>query len=89
MLIYYHVVLQCDKGVYPFMFGATKDFQPVVDEIVAAGLKPPYDWDEYAGYFLPSAAGLAGQAEEAERGGDKEKASELYLYVSLHIRILF
>ena len=22
-------------GVYPFMFGATKDFQPVVDEIIS------------------------------------------------------
>lgn len=27
-------LLQCDMGVYPFMFGCTKDFQPVVDVII-------------------------------------------------------
>jgi hypothetical protein len=73
---------QCDRGVYPFMYGTTKDFQPVVEAIVAAGLKPPYDWDEYASYFLPHAGRLAGQAQDAEREGNKEKASELYLYAT-------
>jgi hypothetical protein len=26
-------------GVYPFMFGATKDFQPVVDELVKVSMR--------------------------------------------------
>ena len=30
-------LFQCDVGVYPFMFGCTKDFQPVVDAIVKVG----------------------------------------------------
>lgn len=66
-------------GVYPFMFGTTKDFQPVVDSIVAKGLKRPYDWDEYAQCFFPKAEELVAQAKAAEDEGNQEKASELYL----------
>jgi hypothetical protein len=29
-----HTSLQAEMGVYPFMFGTTKDFQPIVDELV-------------------------------------------------------
>lgn len=29
-------------GVYPFMFGNVKDFEPVVEEIVKVGWKPGY-----------------------------------------------
>lgn len=36
--------LQCTMGIYPFMFGALKDFEPVVESITKAGLKEPYDW---------------------------------------------
>ncbi|KAI1339548.1 yellowish-green 1-like protein [Xylariaceae sp. FL0016] len=74
-------------GVYPFMFGATKDFQPVVDDIVAKGLKPPYDWDEYAQCFFPKAEELVGSAKAAESEGNREKASELYLRGSALYRI--
>ncbi|CAJ2513474.1 Uu.00g015930.m01.CDS01 [Anthostomella pinea] len=77
----------CEMGVYPFMFGATKDFQPVVDSIVAKGLKEPYDWDEYAQCFFPKAEELVSSAEAAENEGDKEKASELYLRGSALYRI--
>ncbi|KAI0593425.1 yellowish-green 1-like protein [Biscogniauxia sp. FL1348] len=78
---------KCDMGVYPFMFGATKDFQPVVDEIVAKGLKPPYDWDEYAQCFFPKAEELVASAKAAEEKGKLEEASELYLRGSALYRI--
>ncbi len=45
-------------------------------------MKEPYDWDEYASNFFPKAEELAQQAAEAEKAGEKEKASELYLYVT-------
>lgn len=67
-------------GVYPFMFGALKDFEPVAQSIIAKGLKEPYDWDEYAKMYFPKAEELAKIAEEAEKAGEKEKASEYYLY---------
>ncbi|KAK8085395.1 alpha/beta-hydrolase [Apiospora hydei] len=78
---------QCDMGVYPFMFGATKDFQPVVDEIIKRDLKKPYDWDEYAQCFFPKAEELVAEASSAEKDGDKPKASELYLRASALYRI--
>lgn len=68
-------------GVYPFMFGAVKDFEPVAQSIIAKDLKEPYDWDEYAKMYFPKAEELAKIAEEAEKNGEKEKASEYYLYV--------
>ncbi|ORY61681.1 Alpha/Beta hydrolase protein [Pseudomassariella vexata] len=77
----------CDKGVYPFMFGCTKDFQPVIDEIIKKNLKEPYDWDQYAECFFPKARELAEAAEFAEKDGNKEKASELYLRASALYRI--
>lgn len=43
-------------------------------------MKEPYDWDAYAETFFPFAEKLAQTAEEAEKGGEKEKASEYYLY---------
>lgn len=45
-----------------------------------AGLKEPYDWDEYAPFYFPKAEELSKIAEEAEKAGEKEKASEYYLY---------
>ncbi|KAI1826432.1 Alpha/Beta hydrolase protein [Xylaria intraflava] len=74
----------CDMGVYPFMYGTTKDFQPVVDKIVSKGLKPPYDWDKYASYFLPPAYNLAEQAKGVD---DKERASEMFMRASALYRI--
>ncbi len=44
------------------------------------GLKEPYDWDEYAQMYFPKAEELAKIAAEAEKAGEKEKASEYYLY---------
>jgi hypothetical protein len=43
-------------------------------------MKEPYDWDEYAKMYFPKAEELAKIAEEAEKVGEKEKASEYYLY---------
>lgn len=61
------------------MFGTITDFQPVVDDIIAKGLKRPYDWDEYAQCFFPKAEELVARAEAAQNEGNLEKASELYL----------
>ncbi|OAG41933.1 hypothetical protein AYO21_03936 [Fonsecaea monophora] len=77
----------CAMGVYPFMFGSIKDFEPVVEEIVKKGLKEPYDWDEYAQSYFPKAEELTKIAEEAEKAGEIEKASEYYLRSSAVYRI--
>jgi hypothetical protein len=45
-------------------------------------MKEPYDWDEYAQCFFPKAEELAQRASEAEKAGEKDKASELYLCVN-------
>ncbi|KAI1288910.1 Alpha/Beta hydrolase protein [Xylaria venustula] len=74
----------CDRGIYPFMYGTTEDFQPVVDAIIAAGLKPPYNWDEYASFFFPQARSLIDRARNAQ---DKDEASELYMRASALYRI--
>jgi hypothetical protein len=47
------------------------------------GLKEPYDWDEYAQMYFPKAEELLKIAEEAEKAGEKEKASEYYLFVAV------
>ncbi|KAI9661259.1 MAG: hypothetical protein M1821_009586 [Bathelium mastoideum] len=70
----------CERGLYPFMFGSIKDFEPVAESIIKKGLKEPYDWDEYAQEFFPKAEELVQKAEEAEKAGEKEKASEFYLF---------
>jgi hypothetical protein len=44
-------------------------------------MKEPYDWDEYAQCFFPKAEELAQRASEAEKAGEKDKATELYLFV--------
>ncbi|KAI8955331.1 alpha/beta-hydrolase [Xylaria longipes] len=77
----------CNMGVYPFMFGAIQDFQPVVEDIISKGLKPQYDWDEYATCFFPKAEELVSHAQDAARAGNEEKASELYLRASALYRI--
>ncbi|KAF1919296.1 Alpha/Beta hydrolase protein [Ampelomyces quisqualis] len=74
-------------GVYPFMFGTSSDFEPIVEELSAKGFKEPYDWDEYASIYFPYAAALAKTAEEAEQKGEKEKASEYFLRASAVYRI--
>ena len=46
-------------------------------------MKEPYNWDEYAPFYFPKAEELAQRASEAEKAGEKAKASELYLFVVL------
>jgi hypothetical protein len=43
-------------------------------------MREPYDWDAYAETFFPTAQELVRRASEAEKTGEREKASELYLY---------
>ncbi|KAF2457562.1 Alpha/Beta hydrolase protein [Lineolata rhizophorae] len=74
-------------GVYPFMFGAAKDFEPIIDDLEKKGLKEPYDWDAYAECFFPQGEKLETTAAEAEKAGEKEKASEYYMRASAVYRI--
>lgn len=74
-------------GVYPFMFGSLKDFEPIVEQLVKEGHKEPYDWDAYAQVYFPKAEELVKRAEEAEKDGNREKASELYMRASAVYRI--
>ncbi|OCK75042.1 alpha/beta-hydrolase [Lepidopterella palustris CBS 459.81] len=79
--------MPAEMGVYPFMFGAAKDFQPIVDELVKQDFREPYDWDTYAQMYFPKAEELTKIAEEAEKAGEIEKASEYYLRASAVYRI--
>ena len=74
-------------GVYPFMFGTASDFEPIVKEMKSRDMKEPYNWDEYAKIYFPQAEKLKSIAEEAEKNGEKEKASEYYLRSSAVYRI--
>lgn len=74
-------------GVYPFMFGAAKDFEPIVEEMTKRGIQEPYDWDKYAEVFFPKAEELQAKAEEAEKADEKEKAAEYYFRSSAVYRI--
>lgn len=47
--------------------------------------KEPYDWDEYAQVYFPKAEELVAEAENAEKDGNQEKASELYLYAKVGV----
>ncbi|KAL5115260.1 hypothetical protein ACEQ8H_006852 [Pleosporales sp. CAS-2024a] len=76
-----------EKGVYPFMFGTAKDFEPVVKALVEQEFKEPYQWDGYAEMYFPKAQELGRMAQEAEQAGDKEKASEYFLRSSAVYRI--
>lgn len=42
-------------------------------------MKEPYDWDAYASVFAPHAEKLVARAEVAEKAGEIEHASVLYL----------
>ena len=55
-------------------------YRKIIAKSAQKGLKEPYDWDEYAQMYFPKAEELVQRAEEAENAGEKEKASELYLY---------
>ncbi|KAF2724329.1 hypothetical protein K431DRAFT_282173 [Polychaeton citri CBS 116435] len=66
------------------MFGAIKDFQPVVDKLIEEDQREDpttqqYDWDRYAQAFFPKAEELTAEAEKAQQEGSREKASELFL----------
>lgn len=74
-------------GVYPFMFSTTSDFLSIVNSLISKGFKEPYNWDAYASEFFPQAEKLKKIAQEAEKNGEKEKASEYYLRSSAVYRI--
>lgn len=74
-------------GVYPFMFSCLADFTPIAEAITAAGLREPYNWDEYASFFFPKAEELTATAEAALAAGEREKAAEYFLRASAVYRI--
>ncbi|KAI5253828.1 alpha/beta-hydrolase [Aureobasidium subglaciale] len=69
----------CSMGIYPFMFSAIQDFEPIVEKLVESDFKEPYSWDDYAQVYFPKAEELVSEAQRAEQEGNKEKASEFYL----------
>lgn len=70
----------CRLGIYPFMFSAYQDFEPIVQRLITEGQKEPYNWDSYAEAFFPKAEELVTEAKQAEHEGNQEKASELFMY---------
>jgi hypothetical protein len=60
------------------MLGTARDFEGIVEQMSKAGMKEPYDWDQYASYFMPKAKQLEDAAIEAEKNGEKAKAAEYY-----------
>jgi pimeloyl-ACP methyl ester carboxylesterase len=74
-------------GVYPFMFGAAKDFKGIIEEMDHRGIQEPYDWDKYAEVFFPKAEELEMTGEQAEKEGQLEKAAEYYFRSSAIYRI--
>ncbi|KAI5364071.1 putative esterase FrsA, alpha/Beta hydrolase [Septoria linicola] len=74
-------------GLYPFMFNAHQDFEPIVARLIAEGQKEPYDWDRYAEAFFPKAEELYAKAIEAEQNKHQAEASELYMRASAVYRI--
>ncbi|KAF2760013.1 alpha/beta-hydrolase [Pseudovirgaria hyperparasitica] len=76
-----------EMGVYPFMFGAARDFEPIVEEMTKKGMKEPYDWDAYATVFIPYAEALTKIGERAEANNEKSKAAEFYHRASAIYRI--
>ncbi|KAK5138084.1 hypothetical protein LTR08_005882 [Meristemomyces frigidus] len=77
----------CQLGIYPFMFAKYTDFVPIVEQLIKEGHKEPYDWDAYAQVYFPKAEELVAEAEKAEKEGNLEKASELYMRGSAVYRI--
>lgn len=74
-------------GIYPFMFNAHEDFEPIAERLIAEGQKEPYDWDKYAEAFFPKAEELLAVAEQAEKDDDQARASEYYMRASAVYRI--
>ena len=64
------------------MLGTARDFEGIVEKMDKAGMKEPYEWDQYASFFIPKAEELEALAVEAEKNGEKAKASEYYQYVN-------
>ncbi|RYP08016.1 hypothetical protein DL764_002162 [Monosporascus ibericus] len=68
-----------ERSLYPFLFGAAKDFEPIVEEMKRLDLKEPYNWEQYSEVFRPHGEKLLRAARAAEQAGNFEKASEFYL----------
>lgn len=77
----------CEKGIYPFAYGAVEDFELISNTLIHNNVREPYDWDVYAGAFAPRGEALSKAADEAEANGDGERAAELYLRASAVYRI--
>ncbi|OMP81487.1 UPF0255 protein [Diplodia seriata] len=73
-----------EMGVYPFMFGTAKDFEPIVEEMTRVSANKGFALDPA---IRPQAEKLTRIAEEAEAAGEREKASEYYLRSSAVWRI--
>lgn len=77
-------------GVYPFHDGKVEDFEPIFQKLIQANSDDYnifYDPDKYGEPFLPAAETLVAEAKMAEKGGDTDKARELYLRAGTVCRI--
>lgn len=77
----------CEKGIYPFAYGAFEDFEAVSKMLIDSDIKEPYDWDAYASAFAPRGEALVKAATEAAAAGEKEKAIEMFHRASAIYRI--
>src|SRR5665213_1581515 len=68
------------RAIYPFVDGKVEDFDPIFASLAKLdNFDDPYDPDRYAAPFMPVAEDLAKQAVIAEKAGDTNAASALYL----------
>jgi Esterase FrsA-like len=74
-------------GIYPFMYGKLEDFEPIFNKLIELDLREPYDFDQWAETFFPTAEKLILTAEKAEEAGDSEAASAYYMRASAVYRI--
>ena len=81
------MIVKCKIGVYPFMDAKLEDFEPIFNQLIEADLRPPYDFDAYAGHFFPAAKALVDKAHNAENSSDLSQASALYLRAAALYRI--
>lgn len=78
--------LPCSKAVYPFHDGVYEDFEPVFKHLIAGNINDGNS-REFTEAFLPTAKRLEVEGDEAMQGGDKGRASVLYLRAACVLRI--
>ncbi|KAJ5562956.1 hypothetical protein N7535_002599 [Penicillium sp. DV-2018c] len=76
----------CTKSIYPFHDGSIEDFEPIFQKLIAENINDA-STDAYTEAFLPTAAALEAQANEALSKGQTSTASDLYRRAAVVLRI--